>query len=358
MSFRTQILEDLDPEFAGLKKDPCLTWLDDALQALNVPASVLTVKGFLHGMKDRDALPGYLLEVETAWQCLQCFPQGSVRTEVTEGTAKTPCDVVVTLSDFRVDMQCKAVQSVLNEFQIEELSNWLKENFGPPEVTGFFDLQVVSSATQDDIEPFKAWLLENPGALNAPNVIDFPDAENPLIRVETHQPNDGSPPMTTFSQGLLWGPVDGIGLAAAEDIEDLRGSLISRFKKSRKTFGFIAGPKQANLVVVSVPSLGLTDEESLADALYGEPGYILEGVDGKVTAFGSGRDSATGLFSSGKFEYVSGVVLVGTESPCLGSSSMVLYPHNKHLDAAKRLLGYSGWRLPQNRAKQPILHLA
>jgi hypothetical protein len=343
MSYRQQIIDQLTSELPGLRKDPGLDWLDKSLVALDGPATNLTTKAFLSAMGNSRTVMGFLLEVRVATICLSGFPANAVRTEVQEGTAKSPCDVTVKDAPIRLDIQCKAMQSVENELHIDELANWLEEHGNAQGLKGLFDLQVVSRATEEDLEQYRQWQQTNWQLLQVPALVHYPQgSQDPLIEIETHLPDldrdlDGAP--DEFASGIIWGPVDNIGLAATEDIDRLRGRLIARIKEGRKTLGFVPGINQGNLIAIDLPSLGLTDEDSLVDALYGEQ-YV------EVPSFKQTRKTDAGLFSSRKFEYISGIVLLNNAAPWHSSASLILYPHPKHIELAKKILAYGCFRLP------------
>lgn len=353
MSYRQTLLDNLTDELPGLRKDPGLTWLDSALLALDTPSTSLTTKAFLSAMGNSRSVMGFLLEVRVATSCLSAFPPGSVRTEVQEGTAKSPCDVIVIDQSLRLDIQCKALQSVENELHIDELAIWLAESGTQNGLVGFFDLQAVSSATEDDFNDYRSWQQANWNQLAVPATVSFPAGSPTLIRVETHLPDldrDLGDEPNGFIPGIIWGPVDEIDMAASEDIDRLRGRLISRFKESRRTFGFTSGTNQVNLVAIDLPSLGISDEKDLVDALYGEefvqvPGYTVS------------RRTDAGLFSSGKFEYVSGLLLMSNSAPWHGLAQLVLFPHPKHIDPCKAVLAFSAFRLPQDSQGRKLISI-
>lgn len=298
-------------------------------------------------MGDPNKLAGFLLEVETAWTISQLDPSAVVRTEVREGTATSPCDVTVEWDGNRLDIQCKAMQSVQNEHAIEDLAQWLSQNFGPPDSVGYFDLQVTSSANLADIANYKAWQEANRRLLTAPVVIHYPQGTKyPLIRVEVYQPPLPEAPLEDFQLRTLYCPVDQIGMGATEDINRLRNRLIGRFRDARRTFGFPPGNHQANLVACSLPSLAMTDERSLVDALYGE---VAMSYDPHSRSTQYGRESNHGLFSSGKFEYVSGMVVCGACSCGDDPTPLCLLPNLRYLETAKWLISLPYFRFPTNR---------
>lgn len=341
MSFRQRIIDELSDSLPGLKKDPGLSWLDNALVSLDKPETKLTTQAFLSAMKDSRSISGFLLEVTTAVILENFFPPKSVRTEVQEGTAKSPCDIIVETSDFRLDIQCKAIQSVTNELQIDELAEWLALNGTKNGLRSFFDLQVLSTTTESQLEAYRLWQEGNWKVLQAPSVLRFPPGDSAYIEVIAHVPEDLGEPMTAFTEGVIFGPVDDFDMATWEDVDKVRGKLISRIKNSRRTFGYVASPTQGNFLAVDLPYLGITDEESLMDALYGE-------VAVQCPSLKQSRKAETGLFSSGKFEYVSGLVLLPRSFAGNNKVPLVLFPHPKHLDLCKQLDQLACFRKPQD----------
>lgn len=346
--FRMEIQERMHPAMAGMKKEPGLTWCCGALERLNNPDCHLTVDNFMTFMGNSRTINGFLLEVMTANALLDHLPTTAIRTEILEGTAKVPVDITARHGNLRIDFSCKTMQSVENELHITELASWLKTEGGDAGLVGWFDLQVVKSATEDQLNEFREWFRQNLSSVAFPLTLYWP-IDSPLLEVVIDTPDATLfETQSTFMPRFIWSPVDHIGMAQSEELSSIKGKLVSRIQESRRSFGFKSSPQSANLVVVDLPAGGITNEHSFCESLYGQRSYRIFGGGGEgqatITSF---RDTSSALFANGKFEYVSAIAVCREQFSPVVQFELALFPHPKHIHACQALLAIPCFRLAE-----------